>query len=56
MFGSTTCFVLSFAASFALVGRRSVAALASVVCVLVVVPLIVALLRIANNTRDKFPA
>ena len=32
------------------------AALATVVGVLVEVPLMLALVRIANNTRDKFPA
>ena len=43
-------------AAIALFGLQSGAALATVVGVLVEVPLMLMLVRIANNTRDKFPA
>ena len=47
---------LAVAAAIALFGLQSGAALATVVGVLVEVPLMLVLVRIANKTRDRFPA
>ncbi|MDI5921066.1 ACR3 family arsenite efflux transporter [Halomonas sp. LR5S13] len=56
MIGASNFFELAVAAAIALFGLQSGAALATVVGVLVEVPLMLALVRIANNTRDHFPA
>jgi len=55
MIGASNFFELAVAAAIALFGLQSGAALATVVGVLVEVPLMLALVKIANNTRDKFP-
>lgn len=56
MIGASNFFELAVAAAIALFGLQSGAALATVVGVLVEVPLMLALVRIANKTRDQFPA
>lgn len=56
MIGASNFFELAVAAAIALFGLQSGAALATVVGVLVEVPLMLALVKIANKTRDKFPA
>ncbi len=56
MIGASNFFELAVAAAIALFGLQSGAALATVVGVLVEVPLMLALVRIANATRDRFPA
>jgi ACR3 family arsenite transporter len=56
MIGASNFFELAVAAAIALFGLQSGAALATVVGVLVEVPLMLALVRIANNTRGHFPA
>ncbi|UYG05316.1 ACR3 family arsenite efflux transporter [Halomonas sp. LR3S48] len=56
MIGASNFFELAVAAAIALFGLQSGAALATVVGVLVEVPLMLALVRIANNTREHFPA
>jgi len=56
MIGASNFFELAVAAAIALFGLQSGAALATVVGVLVEVPLMLILVRIANNTRGKFPA
>lgn len=56
MIGASNFFELAVAAAIALFGLQSGAALATVVGVLVEVPLMLVLVRIANNTRDRFPA
>ncbi|MBQ0832484.1 ACR3 family arsenite efflux transporter [Marinobacter sp.] len=56
MIGASNFFELAVAAAIALFGLQSGAALATVVGVLVEVPLMLVLVRIANNTQDKFPA
>ena len=56
MIGASNFFELAVAAAIALFGLQSGAALATVVGVLVEVPLILVLVRIANKTRDRFPA
>jgi ACR3 family arsenite transporter len=56
MIGASNFFELAVAAAIALFGLQSGAALATVVGVLVEVPLMLMLVRIANNTRDRFPA
>ncbi len=56
MIGASNFFELAVAAAIALFGLQSGAALATVVGVLVEVPLMLALVRIANNTRQHFPA
>lgn len=55
MIGASNFFELAVAAAIALFGLQSGAALATVVGVLVEVPLMLVLVRIANNTRDRFP-
>lgn len=55
MIGASNFFELAVAAAIALFGLQSGAALATVVGVLVEVPLMLMLVRIANNSRDKFP-
>ena len=56
MIGASNFFELAVAAAIALFGLQSGAALATVVGVLVEVPLMLMLVRIANQTRDRFPA
>jgi len=56
MIGASNFFELAVAAAIALFGMQSGAALATVVGVLVEVPLMLALVKIANKTRDRFPA
>ena len=56
MIGASNFFELAVAAAIALFGLQSGAALATVVGVLVEVPLMLALVRIANRTRHHFPA
>ncbi|NMT62523.1 ACR3 family arsenite efflux transporter [Marinobacter orientalis] len=56
MIGASNFFELAVAAAIALFGLQSGAALAAVVGVLVEVPLMLMLVRIANKTRDRFPA
>ncbi|SDO30798.1 arsenite transporter, ACR3 family [Halomonas shengliensis] len=55
MIGASNFFELAVAAAIALFGLQSGAALATVVGVLVEVPLMLALVRIANRTRHHFP-
>lgn len=55
MIGASNFFELAVAAAIALFGLQSGAALATVVGVLVEVPLMLVLVRIANSTRDRFP-
>ncbi|MCH8497891.1 MAG: ACR3 family arsenite efflux transporter [Marinobacter sp.] len=56
MIGASNFFELAVAAAIALFGLQSGAALATVVGVLVEVPLMLILVRIANRTRHQFPA
>jgi arsenite transporter len=56
MIGASNFFELAVAAAIALFGLQSAAALATVVGVLVEVPVMLALVRYANRTRDRFPA
>jgi len=56
MIGASNFFELAVAAAIALFGLQSGAALATVVGVLVEVPLMLAIVRIANRTRHHFPA
>lgn len=56
MIGASNFFELAMAAAIALFGLQSGAALATVVGVLVEVPVMLALVRIANRTRHRFPA
>ncbi|WP_166256972.1 ACR3 family arsenite efflux transporter [Marinobacter salicampi] len=56
MIGASNFFELAVAAAIALFGLQSGAALATVVGVLVEVPLMLMLVRIANRTRGHFPA
>lgn len=56
MIGASNFFELAVAAAIALFGLQSGAALATVVGVLVEVPLMLVLVRIANRTREHFPA
>ncbi|MCE7791664.1 ACR3 family arsenite efflux transporter [Salipaludibacillus sp. CUR1] len=55
MIGTSNFFELAVAASIALFGLNSGATLVTVVGVLVEVPLMLFLVRIANNTREWFP-
>ena len=55
MIGASNFFELAVAAAIALFGLQSGAALATVVGVLVEVPLMLALVKIANRTRHHFP-
>ncbi len=55
MIGASNFFELAVAAAISLFGLQSGAALATVVGVLVEVPLMLALVRIANRTRHHFP-
>ncbi|MDO7787008.1 ACR3 family arsenite efflux transporter [Desulforamulus aquiferis] len=55
MIGASNFFELAVAVAIALFGLQSGAALVTVVGVLVEVPLMLALVRIANNTRHWFP-
>lgn len=56
MIGASNFFELSVAVAISLFGLESGAALTTVVGVLVEVPVMLMLVRIANNTRDWFPA
>ncbi|XOZ33016.1 ACR3 family arsenite efflux transporter [Halomonadaceae bacterium KBTZ08] len=56
MIGASNFFELAVAAAIALFGLQSGAALATVVGVLVEVPLMLGLVKIANRTRHCFPA
>ncbi|WP_418140881.1 ACR3 family arsenite efflux transporter [Marinobacter sp. MA] len=56
MIGASNFFELAVAAAIALFGLQSGAALATLVGVLVEVPLMLMLVKIANRTRDRFPA
>ncbi len=56
MIGASNFFELAVAAAIALFGLQSPAALATVVGVLVEVPLMLALVWYANRTRQRFPA
>ncbi|WP_069999728.1 ACR3 family arsenite efflux transporter [Cellulosilyticum sp. I15G10I2] len=55
MIGASNFFELAVAVAISLFGLQSGAALATVVGVLVEVPVMLALVRIANNTRGHFP-
>ena len=55
LIGASNFFELAVATAIALFGVTSGAALATVVGVLVEVPVMLALVRIANATRDQFP-
>jgi len=56
MIGASNFFELAVAVAIGLFGLQSGAALATVVGVLVEVPVMLALVRIANATRSYFPA
>lgn len=56
MIGASNFFELAVAVAISLFGLQSGAALATVVGVLVEVPIMLMLVRIANNTRSWFPA
>lgn len=56
MIGASNFFELSVAVAIVLFGMNSGATLATVVGVLVEVPVMLTLVKIANRTRDKFPA
>ncbi|MCB1598290.1 MAG: arsenical-resistance protein, partial [Gammaproteobacteria bacterium] len=55
MIGASNFFELAVAVAISLFGLQSGAALATVVGVLVEVPIMLTLVRIANATRDHFP-
>ena len=56
LIGTSNFFVLAVAVAISLFGLDSGAALATVVGVLVEVPVMLSLVAIANRTRDRFPA
>ena len=56
MIGTSNFFELAVAVAISLFGLHSGAALATVVGVLVEVPVMLSLVKFANNTRDWFPA
>ncbi len=56
MIGTSNFFELAVAVAISLFGLNSGAALATVVGVLVEVPVMLSLVKFANNTRDWFPA
>jgi ACR3 family arsenite transporter len=56
MIGASNFFELAVAVAIALFGLKSGAALATVVGVLVEVPVMLTLVKIANNTRNWFPS
>lgn len=56
MIGASNFFELAVAVAISLFGLQSGAALATVVGVLVEVPVMLTLVKIANNTREWFPA
>lgn len=56
MIGASNFFELAVATAISIFGLGSGAALATVVGVLVEVPVMLALVRIANKTRHWFPA
>ncbi|WP_305054848.1 hypothetical protein [Methanothermobacter sp. KEPCO-1] len=56
LIGASNFFELAVAVAISLFGLQSGAALATVVGVLVEVPVMLALVRIANATRGMFPA
>ena len=56
MIGASNFFELSVAVAIALFGTDSPVALATIVGVLVEVPVMLILVKIANNTRNKFPS
>ncbi|MBB3900362.1 ACR3 family arsenite efflux transporter [Roseococcus suduntuyensis] len=56
LIGTSNFFELSVAVAISLFGLNSGAALATVVGVLVEVPVMLSLVAIANRTRDRFPA
>jgi ACR3 family arsenite transporter len=55
MIGASNFFELAVAVAISLFGLQSGAALATVVGVLVEVPVMLMLVRIANDTRNWFP-
>jgi len=55
MIGASNFFELSVAVAIALFGTSSAAALATTVGVLTEVPVMLILVKIANNTRHWFP-
>ncbi len=55
MIGASNFFELAVAVAIALFGTQSPVALATIVGVLVEVPVMLALVRIANNTKGWFP-
>jgi ACR3 family arsenite transporter len=55
MIGASNFFELAVAVAIALFGTQSPVALASIVGVLVEVPVMLVLVRIANNTKGWFP-
>ena len=56
MIGASNFFELAVAVAISVFGLGSGAALATVVGVLVEVPVMLQLVKIANNTRDWFPS
>ncbi len=55
MIGASNFFELAVAVAIALFGTQSPVALATIVGVLVEVPVMLMLVKIANNTRHWFP-
>ncbi len=56
MIGASNFFELAVAVAISLFGTKSPAALATIVGVLTEVPVMLALVRIANRTKGWFPA